>query len=417
MIWVVLLAPTRSVGGVPTSGRPRRAGPRRRRLSTRTCHEPRRPANPVSTDLVVISPRQDEGMNGERHRHLILEALRSAHDGLDTNQLAEGLDLHRTRSGGISACSPTRGSCRRAPNRLHGRGRPSIVHRLTGEGIARGRDEYRCSRRCSRTSSLPTAVERHVRTRPACVGAGTSSKPSPTRALPPPRSGGVRGGAARRPGRDAPLSVLRARGGLAAGDLHPPPRHHRRGTRRGRLRTDGRAARPLCRAGPLHRSAELDYGPSGSAGPVSHARPSARRTRRSPPGKWTSTSPSRCVAAATATALVPEAAVSPTPRSQTRAVTSPGRSMRDDLDVRPLREARMRLEARAELADPLRIANDDCVRVADRDRSQLDAVDDLGRAHLHRRPAPTRRGRPPSAAPPRFGARRGREPAPSQCGS
>lgn len=29
------------------------------------------------------------------------------------------------------------------PERRQGRGRPSIVHRLTGEGIARGRDDYR----------------------------------------------------------------------------------------------------------------------------------------------------------------------------------------------------------------------------------------------------------------------------------
>src|SRR6476661_8975264 len=56
----------------------------------------------------------------------------------------------------------------------------------------------------------------------------------------------------------------------------------------------------------------------------------------------------------------------------------------DDLDVRPLREARMSLEARTELADPLRVAEHDRVRVADRDRSQLDAVHDLGRPHLHR---------------------------------
>src|SRR5438477_432350 len=52
----------------------------------------------------------------------------------------------------------------------------------------------------------------------------------------------------------------------------------------------------------------------GSAGPISVARPSSSRTRRSPPGKWTSTSPSPCVAAATATALEPDALVSPTCR-------------------------------------------------------------------------------------------------------
>ncbi len=52
------------------------------------------------------------------------------------------------------------------------------------------------------------------------------------------------------------------------------------------------------------------------------------REFRSPPGKCTRTSPSPCVAAATATALEPDAVVSPTPRSQTRAVTSPGASTR-----------------------------------------------------------------------------------------
>src|ERR1700745_3696909 len=61
---------------------------------------------------------------------------------------------------------------------------------------------------------------------------------------------------------------------------------------------------------------------------MSVARPSCRSTRRSPPGKRTSTSPSPCVAAATATALEPDAVVSPTPRSHTRALTSPGPSMR-----------------------------------------------------------------------------------------
>ena len=52
------------------------------------------------------------------------------------------------------------------------------------------------------------------------------------------------------------------------------------------------------------------------------------RTRRSPPGKRTVVVPSPVQAAATATALVPDEAVSPAPRSQTRAVTSPGPSIR-----------------------------------------------------------------------------------------
>ena len=84
---------------------------------------------------------------------------------------------------------------------------------------------------------------------------------------------------------------------------------------------------------------------------------------------------------------MPDADVSPTPRSQTRAVTSPGAVDARDLDVRAFREARVRLEERAELADPRRIAEHDGVRVADGDRDQLDAGDDLGRQDLDRRPS------------------------------
>jgi predicted ArsR family transcriptional regulator len=82
-------------------------------------------------------------MNGDQQRHTILEALRSAHDGLDTNQLAEGLDLHPNTIRWHLGVLTDAGLVQATPERRHGRGRPSIVHRLTGEGIARGRDEYR----------------------------------------------------------------------------------------------------------------------------------------------------------------------------------------------------------------------------------------------------------------------------------
>jgi predicted ArsR family transcriptional regulator len=82
-------------------------------------------------------------MNGDQQRHTILEALRSAHDGLDTNQLAEGLDLHPNTIRWHLGVLTDAGLVEATPERRHGRGRPSIVHRLTGEGIARGRDEYR----------------------------------------------------------------------------------------------------------------------------------------------------------------------------------------------------------------------------------------------------------------------------------
>lgn len=82
-------------------------------------------------------------VNGERQRRLILEALRSAHDGLDTGQLAEGLDLHPNTIRWHLGLLTDAGLVHANPERRHERGRPSIVHRLTGEGIARGRDEYR----------------------------------------------------------------------------------------------------------------------------------------------------------------------------------------------------------------------------------------------------------------------------------
>lgn len=82
-------------------------------------------------------------MNGERQRQMILDALRSTHDGLDTNQLAERLDLHPNTIRWHLGRLTDAGLVQATPVRRHGRGRPSIVHRLTGDGIARGRDEYR----------------------------------------------------------------------------------------------------------------------------------------------------------------------------------------------------------------------------------------------------------------------------------
>jgi predicted ArsR family transcriptional regulator len=82
-------------------------------------------------------------MNGERQREAILDALGGAPDGLDTGQLAERLDLHpntiRWHLGRLAVA----GLVQATPERRRGRGRPSIVHRLTGDGIAHGRDEYR----------------------------------------------------------------------------------------------------------------------------------------------------------------------------------------------------------------------------------------------------------------------------------
>jgi predicted ArsR family transcriptional regulator len=74
---------------------------------------------------------------------MILEALRSAHDGLDTARLAERLRLHPNTIRWHLGVLTDAGLVQATPESRHERGRPSIVHRLTGEGIARGRDEYR----------------------------------------------------------------------------------------------------------------------------------------------------------------------------------------------------------------------------------------------------------------------------------
>lgn len=96
-----------------------------------------------STNLVVTIPRQDEGVNGDRQRQMILEALREAHQGLDTGQLADRLRLHPNTIRWHLGRLADAGLVQAAPERRHERGRPRIVHRVTGDGIARGRDEYR----------------------------------------------------------------------------------------------------------------------------------------------------------------------------------------------------------------------------------------------------------------------------------
>ena len=82
-------------------------------------------------------------MDGERQRAAIVDALRADRDGLDTNQLAAGLLLHpntvRWHLGRLS----DEGLVTSVPERRRSRGRPSVVYRLTPEGIAVGRDEYR----------------------------------------------------------------------------------------------------------------------------------------------------------------------------------------------------------------------------------------------------------------------------------
>ncbi len=113
------------------------------------------------------------------------------------------------------------------------------------------------------------------------------------------------------------------------------------------------------------------------------------------------TSPSPCVAAATATALVPDAAVSPTPRSQTRAVTSPRRSTRATCTF--VRSGKRGCASSRGPSSPIWLGSPltTACGIADRDRDQLDRRRRAPAARPPPGPAPTRRDRPRFAAPPR----------------
>jgi predicted ArsR family transcriptional regulator len=82
-------------------------------------------------------------VDGEQQRAAIVAALRDAPAGLDSNAIAERVGLHpntvRWHLGRLTGD----GLVRSEPERRQSRGRPSIVHRLTPDGVAAGRDEYR----------------------------------------------------------------------------------------------------------------------------------------------------------------------------------------------------------------------------------------------------------------------------------
>lgn len=83
------------------------------------------------------------GMDGERQRSAIVGALRADRDGLDTNQLAAALLLHPNTVRWHLGRLAEEGLVTSSPERRRPRGRPSVVYRLTPEGTASGRDEYR----------------------------------------------------------------------------------------------------------------------------------------------------------------------------------------------------------------------------------------------------------------------------------
>ncbi|HET7450062.1 MAG TPA: hypothetical protein VFJ78_05645 [Gaiellaceae bacterium] len=82
-------------------------------------------------------------MDGERQRAAIVGALRADRNGLDTNQLAAALLLHPNTVRWHLGRLTDEGLVTSAPERRRPRGRPSVVYRLTPEGSAVGRDEYR----------------------------------------------------------------------------------------------------------------------------------------------------------------------------------------------------------------------------------------------------------------------------------
>lgn len=82
-------------------------------------------------------------MDGDRQRTSILESLRAAEAGLETTELAAILELHPNTVRWHLGVLEDQGLVRGEPERRRARGRPSIVYRLTGEGTAHDRDEYR----------------------------------------------------------------------------------------------------------------------------------------------------------------------------------------------------------------------------------------------------------------------------------
>ncbi|MEP7224117.1 MAG: transcriptional regulator [Actinomycetota bacterium] len=82
-------------------------------------------------------------MDGKRQREAIVVALRDTPAGLDTNAVAELVGLHPNTVRWHLARLADAGLVRSAPERRQTRGRPRIVHQLTPEGVAVGRDEYR----------------------------------------------------------------------------------------------------------------------------------------------------------------------------------------------------------------------------------------------------------------------------------
>jgi predicted ArsR family transcriptional regulator len=82
-------------------------------------------------------------MNGEQQRLAILDRLRDATEGLDVNELGASVSLHPNTARWHVGALVHAGLVAGRPERRHARGRPTVVFRLTSEGMTHGRDDYR----------------------------------------------------------------------------------------------------------------------------------------------------------------------------------------------------------------------------------------------------------------------------------
>jgi len=97
----------------------------------------------ISTKRFVQIRQHNRLVDGSEQRGAILEALRGARGGLDTNAVADAVGLHPNTVRWHLGLLADAGLVRSAPERRRARGRPAVVHRLTAEGLVAGRDEYR----------------------------------------------------------------------------------------------------------------------------------------------------------------------------------------------------------------------------------------------------------------------------------
>jgi predicted ArsR family transcriptional regulator len=96
-----------------------------------------------STNSFVEKGPQNRDVNGDHQRDGLLAALAEAPDGLDTNTLAARVGLHPNTVRWHLGVLTDAGLVHSAAEQQHRRGRPSVVYRLTPDGAARDRDEYR----------------------------------------------------------------------------------------------------------------------------------------------------------------------------------------------------------------------------------------------------------------------------------